>query len=423
MKIDLLIKDISELVCVSRSGEPLTGDRMHNLDIQTNSSVAIEKGKIIDIGASEELSRKYEPLKEIQGRGKVVTPGFIDPHTHPVFVHTRENEFEMRIQGKSYVEISQSGGGIRSTIRTTRTATIDELYYLAEKRLQKMLFMGTTTVEAKSGYGLTTLSELKQLEVIGKLDENMPIDVIPTFMGAHEYPEEYKENHQAYIDILCEEMLPAVKEQGIAQYCDIFTEAHVYNIEESREVLTRARELGFRLKMHADEIEPMGGAELAAELNCTSADHLGKTDEKGIKALHNAGVLPVLLPATLFSLGSKNYASARDMISEGLPVALATDFNPGSCNCNSMAFVMTLACLMMKMSPAEALAASTINAAAAINLEHLVGSITIGKQADLLIWDIPSYKHIPFHIGSSFPDVVIKKGKVFLADINSYFTQ
>lgn len=412
MIIDLLLTDVSEMVCVSHLGKPLAGTDMNNVNILKGHSIAVHKGQIIAIDPAEVLSATYTPMEEIDCRGKVVTPGFVDPHTHPVFVHTREDEFEMRIQGKSYVEISQTGGGIRSTLKSTASASEDELYRLASKRIEKMLLQGTTTLEAKSGYGLTTESELKQLSVIKRLAETLPINIIPTFMGAHEYPEEYKNNHQTYIDILMNEMLPSVRKQGIARYCDIFTEAHVYNIEESRIVLNKAKELGFELKMHVDEIEPMGGAELAAELKCVSADHLGMTSEHGIKALKEAGVVPVLLPATLFSLGNKTYARARDMIEAGLPVALATDFNPGSCNCDSMPFVMTLACLQMKMTPAEALAAATINAAAAINMENRVGSISGGKQADLLIWDIPSYKYIPYHIGSSFPEIVIRNGRI-----------
>lgn len=412
MIIDLLLTNVSEMVCVSYSGKPLTGRDMNNIDILTGHSIAIHKGQIIAIDPAEVHSATYVPMQEIDCRGKVVTPGFVDPHTHPIFVHTRENEFEMRIRGKSYMEISQTGGGIRSTLKSTVSASEEELYRLASKRVENMLMQGTTTLEAKSGYGLTTNSELKQLRVIKRLAETLPLNIISTFMGAHEFPEEYKDNHQAYIDILINEMLPAVKEQGIARYCDIFTEAHVYDIEESKTVLTKAKELGFGLKMHADEIEPMGGAELASELKCVSADHLGMTSDQGISAMKDAGVVPVLLPATLFSLGSKTYARARDMIEAGLPVALATDFNPGSCNCDSMPFVMTLACLQMKMTPAEALAAATINAAAAINLENLVGSISGGKQADLLIWDIPSYKYIPYHIGSSCPETVISNGRI-----------
>ncbi len=412
MIIDLLLTNVGEMACISHLGKPLKGTEMQDIDILRGHSIAVHEGQIVAIDPAKILSETYTPMEELDCTGKVVTPGFVDPHTHPVFMHTRENEFEMRIRGKSYVEISQSGGGINSTLKTTRDASEDALNKLATQRLARMLQQGTTTVEAKSGYGLTTDSELKQLDVIGKLAQNLPLNVIPTFMGAHEYPPEYKDNHRAYLDILCREMLPAVKDQGIAGYCDIFTEAHVYNIEESRIYLTKARELGFKLKMHADEIEPMGGAELAAEMHCVSADHLGMTSDAGIRALVEAGVVPVLLPATLFSLGSKVYARARDMIEAGLPVALATDFNPGSCNCDSIPLVMTLACLQMKMTPAEALAACTINAAAAINMENRVGSITSGKRADLLIWDIPSFKYIPYHMGSSYPETVIAGGKI-----------
>ncbi len=412
MQIDLIISNIKELVGVSTTGKPLYGKQMNEISILSDQALAIDKGHILQIGTTLEICSQYQSAQLIDAQGKVVTPGFVDPHTHPIFLHTRENEFEMRIAGKSYVEIAQTGGGIRSTIKTTRTASEHDLYTSAKQRMEKMITQGTTTLEAKSGYGLTTESELKQLNVIKQLSDNMPLDIIPTFMGAHEFPEEYKQNHNSYIDILCNEMLPAVVKQGIAKYCDIFTEAHVYSIEESRKVLRRAKELGLKLKMHADEIEPIGGAELAAELNCTSADHLGMTSEPGILAMQKAGVVPVLLPATLFSLGSKTYANARKMIDAGLPVALATDYNPGSCNCDSMSFVITLACLMMKMTPAEALAAATINAAAAINLEHETGSITIGKKADLLIWDIPSYNFIPYHFGSSYLETVIKAGKI-----------
>jgi imidazolonepropionase len=412
MQIDLIITNIKELVAVSSKGTPLYGKQMNDIDILTNQSIAIDKGRLLQTGSPEEIRALYQSELVIDAGGKVVTPGFVDPHTHPIFMHTRENEFELRILGKSYVDISQAGGGIRSTIKTTRDASEQELYAVAKRRIERMITQGTTTLEAKSGYGLTTESELKQLRVIKHLADSLPIDIIPTFMGAHEFPDEYKQNHAAYIDILCNEMLPAVAKQGIARYCDIFTEAHVYSIEESRKVLSKARELGLKLKMHADEIEPMGGAELAAELHCISADHLGMTSESGITALQKAGVIPVLLPATLFSLGSKNYANAREMINAGLPVALATDFNPGSCNCDSLSFVITLACLQMKLTPAEALAAATINAAAAINLEQEVGSVTVGKKADLLIWDIPSYKFIPYHFGSSHLDTVIKAGKV-----------
>ncbi|HOD17556.1 MAG TPA: imidazolonepropionase [Candidatus Cloacimonadota bacterium] len=412
MKTDLVLSNADELVCVSLSGKPLFGKECQDIDVLRHHSIAVHRDMIIAIGPAEEIASEFDPISEIDCSGKVITPGLVDAHTHPIFVHTREDEFEQRLLGKSYVEISQSGGGILSTIRTTRHASEEELFKLAYKRLEKMLFQGTTTIEAKSGYGLTTESELKQLKVIGELADKMPLDVVPTFLGAHEFPEEYKDKHDAYIRILCEEMLPAVAEQGIAKFCDIFTEAHTYNLTESRKILSKAKELNLKLKIHADELEPIGGAELAAEMGCTSADHLARTSVKGIHALKNAGVVPVLLPATVFSLGSTNYAPAREMMATGLPVALATDFNPGSCNCDSLPLVMALACLQMKMTPAEVLAACTINAAAAIDLEQKVGSVTVGKQADLLIWDIPSYKYLPYHLGSSFPQTVIKSGRI-----------
>ncbi|HNQ43865.1 MAG TPA: imidazolonepropionase, partial [Candidatus Cloacimonadota bacterium] len=295
--------------------------------------------------------------------------------------------------------------------QSTRKADPELLFSLAEKRIRQMIRMGTTTVEAKSGYGLDTASELKQLEVIGRLAQELPVDIVATFMGAHEFPVEYKQDHAGYIKLLCEEMIPAVKKQGIARFCDIFTEAHVYGIEESRKVLSCAKAQGLKLKMHADEIEPMGGAELAAELGCLSADHLGATSDQGIAALKEAGVIPVLLPATLFSLRSRSYARALDMIAADLPVAIATDFNPGSCNCDSMPLVISLACLQMGMSPVQALAAATINAACAVGMEALVGSLEIGKQADLTLWDIPSLNFIPYHLGSSYLSRVVKKGK------------
>jgi len=412
MQVDLIIRNIRELVCVSVDGKPRCGSAMQDIDVITEAGIAVRDGRIYDVARSEIITGQYTAECIIDAAGKVVTPGFVDPHTHPVFAHTREKEFEQRIQGVSYVDIAQSGGGILSTLTSTRQADEELLYQLAKERIGKMIALGTTTLEAKSGYGLTTQSELAQLRVIDRLAKTLPIDIVPTFMGAHEFPLEYKQNHQGYIDILCREMLPAVAEQGIARYCDIFTEAHVYSLEESRQVLMCAQKHGLQLKMHADEIEPMGGAELAAQLGCISADHLGMTSTEGITAMQKAGVIPVLLPATLFSLGSKTYAPAREMLEAGLPVALATDFNPGSCNCDSMPFVITLACLMMRMTPAEALTAATINAAAAIGMDRLTGSISIGKQADLLIWDIPSYRFIPYHIGSSYLQTVLKKGAV-----------
>jgi len=326
-------------------------------------------------------------------------------------VKTRENELEMRLQGKSYKEISQTGGGIRASIQDVRNASLEELVDLGVRRINKMLTMGTTTIEAKSGYGLTTESEIKMLNAIKMINEMSDMEIIPTFLGAHEYPEEYKDDHEKYIEILINEMLPEVKEQSLAEYCDIFCEEHVFTVSESRRILNAAKELGFKIRFHADELEPIGGAELAAEVNAVSADHLVAISDKGIQSLKEAGVIPILLPATTFSLGLSKYAPARKMIDAGLPIALSTDFNPGSCNCDSQQFVTSLACLQMKMLPAEAINAITINAAHSLERGKLIGSLEVGKQADVIILDIPTYQYLPYHLGSNTVETVIKKEK------------
>jgi imidazolonepropionase len=412
MKVDLIIKNARQMLTLSGPAQARKGSEMENLSIIENGAVAMQEGKIVAIGMSDDICQKYEAEQIIDANGKVVMPGFVDPHTHPVFFKTRENEFEMRIKGKTYVEISQSGGGIRSSIAGVRNASEDELFELSKKRIGKIISNGTTTLEAKTGYGLSTESEIKMLKVIQRLQEELPIDIIPTFMGAHEFPTEYKDNREEYIRILKEEMLPKVAEMDLAEYCDIFTEDHVYNIEQSRDILNHAKKSGFKLRMHADEIEPIGGAELAAEVGAISADHLGAASDAGIKAMAESGVIATLLPGTIFSLGMKSYARARDMIEAGVAVALATDYNPGSCNCDSMQFIITLACLQMKMTPAEAITASTINAAYALELGDKIGSLEIGKQADILIMDMPNYQFLPYHFGSNNVEMVIKNGEV-----------
>lgn len=410
MKVDTVIINAREIATVNSGGKAKYGKEMSDAGIIKNAGIAIKDGRIIEIADSKLIEDKYSWETMIDASGKIITPGFVDSHTHPVFVHTREDEFAMRLEGKSYVDIALAGGGIRSSIASVRAASEQELVELSIPRIERMIAQGTTTLEAKSGYGLTTESELKQLRAIQWLSQLMPIDIIPTFMGAHEFPAQYKDDHEAYIKILTEEMIPAVAEQGIAEFCDIFTEAHVYSIEESRRVLKAAKEAGMQLKMHADEIESIGGAELAAEMGCISADHLGAASDEGIRAMKEAGVIPVLLPATLFSLRSKTYARGRKMIEEGLPVAIATDYNPGSCNCDSMPLTMSIACLQMGLSPVESLCAATINAACALGVEDYVGSLEVGKMADLIIWDIPSINFIPYHLGSSHIVRVLKRG-------------
>ena len=413
MKVDIIIKNIGELLTLKGAAKPRSGEKeMNELGIIRDGAIAISDNRIEAVGTTNEIMQNYSSDLIIDAENKVVMPGFVDSHTHPVFVNTRENEFEMRIKGKTYVEISQSGGGIRSSIESVRKASEEELFKLSKQRILRMIANGTTTLEAKSGYGLSTESELKMLRVIRKLDETLPIDIVPTFLGAHEFPPEYKNNREEYIRILTEEMLPRVKEENLAKYCDIFTEKHVYTIEQSRKILSHAKKLGFKIRMHADEIEPIGGAELAAEIGAISADHLGAASDNGIKAMKNAGVIATLLPGTIFSLGMKTYARARDMIAAGLPVALATDYNPGSCNCDNMQMIITLATLQMKMTVAEAIIASTINAAYALELGDKIGSLEKGKNADILIMDMPSYKYLPYHFGSNNVKIVIKNGKI-----------
>lgn len=411
MKADLIVLNIKDLTTFKGVCRPVYGEAMEHPVHIPHAGIAILDGKIIAVASSDEISAQFNPTETIDATGLIALPGFVDCHTHPVFVHTREGEFAQRLKGATYVEIAKAGGGIRSTIASTRDASEELLYDLAAKRIERMITQGTTTLEAKSGYGLDTISELKQLSVIKKLGDTLPLDIVPTFMGAHEYPAEYAHDHERYIDILCKDMIPAVAAQGIAEFCDIFTEAHVYGIAESRRILSCAKAHGLKLKMHADEIEAMGGAELAAELGCISADHLGMTDTKGIEALKEAGVIPVLLPATLFSLRSKTYAKAKLMQEKGLPIAIATDYNPGSCNCDSLPFTMAISCLNMGLSPNAALCAATLNAAFAIGRGNMVGSLEPGKLADITLWDIPSVDFIPYHFGSSHLKRSIKRGR------------
>jgi len=388
---------------------------MEDPGIIEDGAVVMSEGRISAVGKTEEVLGQVkidEQTNVIDAKDKVVLPGFIDCHTHPVFAATREEEFEMRVKGRPYQEIAAAGGGIKSSVKSLRAASKEELIQLTLPRLDRMMSYGTTTIEAKSGYGLSLEDEIKMLEVIKELNHLHPIDLVPTFLGAHEVPEEYRSRKDEYIELITQKMIPEVVKRKLAVFCDVFCEKGVFDIEESRRILSAAKDHGFKLKLHADQLSALGGSKLAAELGAVSADHLEFIDDEGIEMMKQAGVIAVLLPGACFGLGMKEYPPARKMIDQGLPVALATDFNPGSSMTESMPIILSMACLMMKMSPAEAVVASTINSAYAVGRADDVGSIEKGKKADLVIWNVQDYREIPYHYGVNLVDQVIKEGEV-----------
>ena len=414
--VNLIIQNARQLLTLkSMQKGPRTKDGMEDLGIIEDGAVAVSGNKIVALGKTKDVLNEikiHDQTKVIDAKDKVVLPGFVDCHTHPVFASTREDEFEMRIKGKTYQEIAAAGGGIKSSVKNLRSKSKEELIQLALPRLDRMLSYGTTTIEAKSGYGLSLDDEIKMLEVIKELNRIHPIDLIPTFLGAHEIPEEYKNNRKEYIKLITETMIPEVAKRKLAVFCDIFCEKGVFDIEESREILRAAKNHGFRLKLHADQLSASGGSKLAAELGAISADHLEFINDDGIEKMKESGVIGVLLPGACFGLGITEYPPARKMIERGLPVALATDFNPGSSMTESVPIILSLACLMMRMTPAEAIVASTINSAYAVDKGNEVGSIEKGKKADLVIWNVQNYKEIPYHFGVNLVDRVIKNGEV-----------
>ena len=408
---NLIIHNASQVVtCSGFAGK--RGKEMSDLQVIENGTVIVTDGFISHILKQDEpvpVDKQY--YTTIDASGKALLPGFVDPHTHFVFGGYREEEFSWRMRGDSYMEIMERGGGIVSTTRATRDATEEELMTAGRQRLDAMLRLGITTVEGKSGYGLDKETELKQLRVMQRLNESHPMDIVPTYMGAHALPEEWKGREEAFIDFQIEEMFPLVAQQQLAEAVDIFCEKGVFSIEQSRRYLQAAREQGFQLKMHADEIVPLGGAELAAELNCLSADHLLQASDEGIRALAEAGTVATLLPLTAFSL-RENYARAREMIDAGCIVVLATDLNPGSAFTASVPLLFALAGIYMKMTPEEAVTAFTLNSAAALGRADRIGSIDIGKQGDLILLQFPSYKFLPYHVGMNMVEHVIKNGKI-----------
>ncbi|WP_141430499.1 imidazolonepropionase [Bacillus sp. 03113] len=412
----LYIKNASQVITVSGgSTKPKTGQEMSEIGVIENGSVVVEDEKIIFVGSDSE-AEKYintlkKPLTTMNAEGKVLTPGLIDPHTHIVFAGSREKELEMRLKGAKYIDILKAGGGILSTTSHTREASEEQLIEETIKRLNRFLQYGVTTIEAKSGYGLTVEDELKQLRAAKKLNEQHPIDLISTFMGAHAVPIEYKEKPDEFVKLVVEEMLPQVAQEKLAEFCDVFCEEGVFTVEQSEYILEEGKKWGLIPKIHADEIVQFGGAELAAKVGAVSADHLLRASENGIKQMAEQGVIAVLLPGTAFFLMTEP-ANARKMIESGVPIALSTDRNPGSSPTESLPFIMNLACLTMKMTPEEVLTASTINAAHAINKANEIGSIEIGKKADLVLFDAVNYQTLQYNYAVNLVDTVVKNGKV-----------
>jgi len=411
-KVDLLITNASELITLQgRSQKPAIGVQMRDLSIVRKGGIAVHKGKIVAVGRTAEIEEDFSGEECIDATKRVVMPGFVDPHTHLVFAGSREEEFEMRIEGASYMEILQKGGGILKTMRETRKTSEEELVENCKKTLDVMFEHGTTTVEAKSGYGLTLKDELKCLKVIQRLNKEHPATVVSTFLGAHAIPPEYEHNADGYVKLITDEMIPAVANQKLAEFCDVFCEKGVFNAEQSRRILLNGKKYGLKPKLHADEMTPFGGAELAAEIEAISAEHLLYASVRGLRAMAKKQVVAVLLPAAALTLMTKKYAAARKMIEMSVPIALGTDFNP-SCWVENQQLVIALACRLMKMTPAEALVASTINAAHALKRADEIGSLELGKKADLLILDIPNWSFLGYRFGTNLVNKVIKEGRI-----------
>lgn len=416
----VFIKNANEVITLKGKDQgPRTKAEMKEIAVIENGSVLIEGDQIVAVGTIEEIERKHPQLVKdaevIDAAGKVVMPGLVDCHTHLVHGGTREDEFNMRLNGATYMEIMNAGGGIHSTTRSTRGASFEELYQKADRHLNEFLKYGVTTVEAKSGYGLDWENEKKQLEVVKKLQETHVVDVVSTFMGAHAVPVDYKGREDEFVDIVINEMLPQVAEENLAEFNDVFCEKGVFTPEQSRRILEAGKKYGLTPKIHADEIEPYEGAELAADIGAISAEHLLVASDEGIKKMAESGTVAVLLPGTAFFLRAP-FARGRLMVDEGVPVAISTDFNPGSSPTISLPFIMNLACMNMGMTLEEVLTATTINAACAINRSAEIGSLEEGKKADVVILNVGNYKQLQYYYGMNHTDTVIKNGKVVLKD-------
>jgi len=409
----LAVVNCSQVVTLAGAHRPRTGGDLRQLAIIEDGGLFVSGDRIVATGRRRQIEELITADCEVIDAGhRVLLPGFVDAHTHPVFAGTRANEFEQRTAGTTYREIAAGGGGIRATVRATRNASLNDLVKAGKHYAEWFLRGGTTTVEAKSGYGLTLEDELKILRAIKQLDQETSLNYVPTFLGAHDIPSEYKTRRQMYVSLVVNEMLPRVVEEKLAEYCDVFCESEVFTHDEAWQILSAARCHGLGLRMHADQLSLSGGAKLAAELNATTADHLEHTDAEGITALKMAKVQPVLLPGSVYALGSSRYPAAREMIDAGLAVVLATDFNPGSSPTPSMPMVLSLACTQMKMTPAEAITAATINAAYSLGRGGEIGSLEKGKRADFVIHDVSDYRELAYWFGIEHPWRVYTRGEL-----------
>ena len=423
----MLIHSSSQLLTLA--GGPQRGKSLGSLGIVENGAVVVRDEKIFAVGTTDELKASYPDEPTLDASGCVLMPGFVDPHTHVIWGGDRANEFELKMAGTPYLDILAAGGGIISTVKQTRTASIENLIAQTRPRLLRMFAHGTTTAEAKTGYGLQTATELRLLKALLALDDESPLDLAITFLGAHAIAPEFKDDPQGYTDLVSETMLPMLKDWWETHaprlplpFVDVFCETKAFDLEQSRQILTKASSLGFPLKIHADEFDNLGGASLAVELGAASADHLVKTSDADIAALGKSDTVAVSLPCTPFGLAEKDYTPAHKLIEADAILALATDCNPGTSWNESMQFVIALACRAMKLTPAQAIAAATINAAHAIRRSNMIGSIEVGKQADMLILSVPDYRHLGYRYGTNLVRQVIKRGRVYSVDVGYYRT-
>jgi imidazolonepropionase len=424
----MLIHSATQLLTIA--GGPQRGRDLGELGIIENGAVLVREEKIVDLGSTPEMREKYPDEPTLDASGSVIMPGFVDPHTHLIWGGDRAKEFEMRLEGAHYLDILKAGGGIISTVRETRKASLESLLAQARPRLMRMFATGTTTAEAKTGYGLQTATELRMLKALLALDDEGPLELAITFLGAHAIAPEYKDDPQGYTDHIVQEMLPIVDEwwdthaprRKNKPFVDVFCETGAFDLAQSRQILEKARELDFPLKIHADEFDNLGGASLAAELGAVSADHLVVTSDEDIEALANSETVAVSLPCTPFGLGHSEYSPAQKMLDAGATFAIATDCNPGTAWTESMQFPIALACRSMKLTPAQAIVAATINAAYAIRREDKIGSLEVGKQADMLMLTVPDYRQLGYRFGTNLVKKVIKRGRVYSVDVGYYQT-